>query len=226
MNPFHDRSILGYLIAALILAPTSALLASTHLSSLPNRIAQQSDCTNPQTQSEMNICAGQSWQRSDRALNRIYQALLPNLSESRRQSLITAQLKWIRFRDAECAFAGSSAEGGTMQPMLIAGCNDQITQQRIADLRAYQRGGPAPAKSNSYQSADRRLNQTYQQLRQQLQPERKQKLESAELAWIGFRDSSCEFEAGSGGSAARNQCLTRMTEQRSRQLSDYLQLLR
>ena len=44
----------------------------------------------------------------------------------------------------------------------------------------------------------------------------------AGLAGVAVPDSAYGFEASSGGNAARNQCLTRLTNQRNQQLQDYL----
>ncbi|MBW4583197.1 MAG: DUF1311 domain-containing protein [Tildeniella nuda ZEHNDER 1965/U140] len=215
MTPFRNPVIstaLGCLVGGVIASPSLAA---------PVLMAQQPDCNKAQTQSAMNICAGLSYEEADRALNRAYQALVPKLSATRRQKLTDAQLRWIKFRDAECDFYGSEAEGGSMQPMLVSGCKDQITQRRTADLNTYLTG-KSPIGGSNYQSADRRLNQFYQQLLQRLEPDRKQKLETAELAWIAFRDATCSFESSGGGNAARNQCLTRLTNQRNQQLQGYL----
>ncbi len=170
----------------------------------------------------MTFCAGLDYQNADRTLNRRYKTLLPKLGTARRQQLSKAQLKWITFRDADCTFSGSEAEGGTMQPMLVAGCKAQMTQQRTVDFEAYI-AGRTPQSGSNYKAADRQLNELYQKLRQDLDTNRKPKLETAEFAWIAFRDSACGFEASSGGSAARNQCLTRVTTQRNQQLQQYLE---
>lgn len=74
----------------------------------------------------------------------------------------------------------------------------------------------------SYKVVDRQPDQLYQKLRQRLEPDRKRKLKTAEFAWIAFRDSACSFEASGSGNATRNQCLTRLTNQRNQQLQDYL----
>ncbi|XGV98332.1 MAG: lysozyme inhibitor LprI family protein [Leptolyngbya sp. BL-A-14] len=220
-----DRFLSTHALSTLLLALASAAVFTPLLATRPaaaaQPVAQQPNCNNAQTQTDMNICSGMSYETADRALNRTYQALLPKLSASRRQKLADAQLQWIKFRDTECDFYGSEAEGGTMQPMLVAGCKDQITQQRTADFTAYS-AGKSLAVSSNYKTADQRLNQRYQQLLQRLEPSRKQKLETAELAWIAFRDSACSFEASGGGNAARNQCLTRLTVQRNQQLQGYL----
>lgn len=208
------------------LASVAVLSQATQVSANPlplprSLMAQQPNCNDPQTQMDMNRCAGLSYEAADRALNRAYRALVPNLAASRRQKLTDAQLRWITFRDTECAFAGSEAEGGSMQPMLISGCKAQITQQRTSDLEAYL-SGQKRASGGSYKVVDRQLHQLYQKLRQRLEPDRKRQLETAEFAWIAFRDSACGFEASSGGNAARNHCLTRLTNQRNQQLQAYL----
>lgn len=222
------RSMLSRFTCTLLVSLTSAAIVSACLTPpaiAADPLAQQPDCNKAQTQTDMNICAGLSYQSADRALNRTYQALLPKLSAARRQKLTAAQQRWITFRDTECEFYGSEAQGGTMQPMLVAGCKDQVTQRRTTDLKIYLTG-KSPTSGGNYQNADRRLNQLYQQLLQRLEPDRKDKLETAELAWIAFRDSACEFEASGGGNAARNLCLTRLTNQRNQQLQGYLAINR
>lgn len=101
------------------------------------QVAQQPNCNNPQTQSEMNACAGIAYRNADRRLNQLYQQLLPNLSASRRQQLVTAQQAWIRFRDASCTFERSGFEGGSMAPMVQANCLARVTEQRVKDLQNY-----------------------------------------------------------------------------------------
>ncbi|WP_253274538.1 lysozyme inhibitor LprI family protein [Nostoc sp. PCC 7107] len=80
----------------------------------------------------------------------------------------------------------------------------------------------------SYQNADKKLNQAYKQLLPKLSKTRQQKLIAAQLAWIKFRDVSCEFErsAYEGGSIAPAiyaGCLEDATKQRTQQLREYLQ---
>ncbi|MBO0348405.1 DUF1311 domain-containing protein [Phormidium pseudopriestleyi FRX01] len=188
----------------------------------PNAIAQpRLNCNNPQTQSEMNACAGQRWQTSDRQLNQIYQGLIPQLSNTRRQQLVTAQRAWITFRDSECAFSSSLAEGGSMQPMLRSGCLGKLTDIRNAELSQYRRGQIPPARGQSYQTADNRLNVVYQQVMRELSGNRKEQLRTAQLDWIKYRDSLCEFERSGGGNAGFNICQIRLTEVRVDQLESH-----
>lgn len=79
-----------------------------------------------------------------------------------------------------------------------------------------------------YETADRRLNQVYRQVSATLQPPQKQILTDAQLAWIEFRDKSCDFETygnrgGSGYSGFLNGCLERVTRARTAELEAYLQ---
>jgi uncharacterized protein YecT (DUF1311 family) len=100
-------------------------------------VAQRPNCNNPQTQSEMNACAGIAYRNADRRLNQVYQQLTPKLSASRRQQLVTAQQAWIRYRDASCNFERSEVEGGSMAPMIQGNCLARLTEQRTKDLQQY-----------------------------------------------------------------------------------------
>ncbi|KOP28031.1 hypothetical protein AMR41_01035 [Hapalosiphon sp. MRB220] len=81
----------------------------------------------------------------------------------------------------------------------------------------------------SYAAADKKLNQTYQKVIANIQREPKQLLIKAQQAWIVFRDNACDFEVyqsrgGTGYEIFRNQCLERLTKQRTQDLENYLQL--
>jgi len=112
-----------------IASPTSA---ATNL-----QLAQRPNCNNPQTQSEMNICASIAYQNADRKLNQVYRQLLPKLSAARKQKLISAQQAWIKFRDSSCEFERSAYEGGSMAPMIYGFCLADVTEQRTKDLQRY-----------------------------------------------------------------------------------------
>ncbi len=101
------------------------------------RVAQRPNCKNPQTQGEMNACAGIEYQNADKKLNQVYKQLLPRLQSSRRQKLISAQQAWIKFRDASCTYERTEFAGGTMEPMVYSNCLAAVTQQRTAQLEQY-----------------------------------------------------------------------------------------
>ena len=101
------------------------------------QLAQNPNCNNPQTQSQMNICASIAYQNADRKLNQVYRQLLPKLSAARKQKLITAQQAWIKFRDSSCEFERSAYEGGSIAPMIYGFCLANVTEQRTKDLQRY-----------------------------------------------------------------------------------------
>lgn len=80
---------------------------------------------------------------------------------------------------------------------------------------------------NSYQKADRKLNQVYRQLKPKLGASQQKRLINAQRAWIQFRDKSCAFEGAfaEGGTlepVLKTSCLARVTEQRVKDLQSYL----
>ncbi|RWF45793.1 MAG: lysozyme inhibitor LprI family protein [Mesorhizobium sp.] len=75
-----------------------------------------------------------------------------------------------------------------------------------------------------YQAADARLNAAYQALIGSDDAGGKQLLQVAQRAWISFRDAECAHntEASAGGSIHAmevSQCLTRLTNDRIKQLA-------
>ena len=104
---------------------------------LAQQVAQQPNCKDPQTQFEINACAGIEYRNADKKLNQVYQQLMPKLSTTRKQKLILAQRAWISFRDANCEFERSQFEGGTMASGTQAGCLAQLTKTRTVQLEEY-----------------------------------------------------------------------------------------
>ncbi|CCH99125.1 lysozyme inhibitor LprI family protein [Microcystis aeruginosa] len=134
-----DKFLLTLLSIASLLAVAMATpsIASPASGTTNLQLAQNPNCNNPQTQSEMNICASIAYQNADRKLNQVYRQLLPKLSAARKQKLITAQQAWIKFRDSSCEFERSAYEGGSIAPMIYGNCLAAVTEQRTKDLRRY-----------------------------------------------------------------------------------------
>lgn len=96
-------------------------------------------------------------------------------------------------------------------------CNNP---QNTADMRM--------CAGSEAQAADRQLNQVYQQLIRKLDGRQKERLITAQLAWINFRDRTCAYEQGrfEGGTIApvvSASCFARVTQQRTKDLENYLQ---
>ncbi|CNH95702.1 MULTISPECIES: lysozyme inhibitor LprI family protein [Yersinia] len=111
------------------------LLAS--LLVLPINQALAIDCKSAVTQLDMNQCANSDYKKADAELNRIYQDVLAKTSVAQRPLLKSAQLTWIKYRDADCTFQSSATEGGSVHPMIISACLTQKTKERTALLKSF-----------------------------------------------------------------------------------------
>ncbi len=110
----------------------------------------QVNCKNPQTQTEMNICAGRDYKAADVALNHAYRSALvvmkdmdanlpPNLKGAVK-TLRAAQRSWIPYRDKACEAHGFMARGGSMESMLVGQCLADLTRQRTKELKDLAKG--------------------------------------------------------------------------------------
>lgn len=185
-------------------------------------VAQQPNCKNPQTQTELNICSGVDYQRADQKINQVYNQVRDQLSANRRQQLIVAQRAWISFRDANCKFARSAVEGGTMAPLIANNCLEDLTKKRTLELNSYSQNQMPQPTGKNFQTVDRKLNQVYQNTIGTLPASRQSQLKIAQRAWIIFRDANSKFESSlSNGNSQLS--LIRMTEQRTQALVDFSQ---
>jgi uncharacterized protein YecT (DUF1311 family) len=78
-----------------------------------------------------------------------------------------------------------------------------------------------------YEAAARRLNDVYKQLLSKLSREERALLAEEQQRWIQLKENNCEFEVyesrgASGYRGFLNQCLERMTKQRTAELESYL----
>ena len=104
------------------------------------------DCKKAETQSDMTYCAQVDADKADKALNTQYQATRKKLKDwdtaaikelkGADDSLLKAQRAWVAFRDAHCASWGFQAHGGTLEPMLVAACQADMSRKRTAELKA------------------------------------------------------------------------------------------
>ena len=111
--------------------------------------AREFHCADPQTQLEMNMCAGLDFERADAELNAVWReavagARAADAELDRRYDqrptteakLREAQRAWLVFRDAHCTVQGyDEARGGSMEPMVYGSCRAALTRRRTAQLR-------------------------------------------------------------------------------------------
>ncbi|HKP47005.1 MAG TPA: lysozyme inhibitor LprI family protein [Pyrinomonadaceae bacterium] len=94
------------------------------------------ECNDPQSQAEMNICAGKKYQAADAKLNRTYRRLAAMLSGEQKTQLKDAQTVWLKYRDANCLFVADEYKGGSIRPLIYASCLDDVTTNRTKELEA------------------------------------------------------------------------------------------
>lgn len=212
----------------------------------------QWNCENPQAQQEMNFCAAQDFERADAELNAAYRAAIESARQADREyagladgaggptdggpgeeaTLREAQSAWVSFRDAHCRLESFEARGGTMQPMLDAGCRATLTRARTAELRGPNPDCPGdadPAQLNQclerqFTRADAALNRQWQEALTAL-PNGAERLRTAQRAWLTYRDAHCATAVPSVASVETQNlegvlCRTRLTEGRTRELAD------
>lgn len=132
------RRVVGILVGIFVFAGASA--------------ADDVKCPDAITQSQMNACALEEYERADRELNETYAALLRKESADATfvRKLRAAQRAWIRFRDAEieatfaCNEPNPAICWGSVLPTSINMYKAQLTRERTARLqRLMGEGRPA-----------------------------------------------------------------------------------
>lgn len=97
---------------------------------LLTQTAFAAECSNAQTQQEMNACAATEYRKADQQLNETYQAIIKRASPAQRELLTLAEDAWIKVRDADCKFVSSGAEGGSAQGLVHSQCLTDKTRER------------------------------------------------------------------------------------------------
>ncbi|CAN7685575.1 lysozyme inhibitor LprI family protein [Rhizobium rhizogenes] len=105
----------------------------------PSFVLAEQNCGDITNQTDMNICAGKAYAKSDAELNVLYKQIEARLKDDAdtKKLLVSAQKAWIGYRDAECNFSSSTVTGGTVYPFISSTCLDGMTKSRIEDLKGY-----------------------------------------------------------------------------------------
>lgn len=85
------------------------------------------------TTADMVSCNVKEAKVQDTRLNKAYKTAIAALEGTRQQQLQDLQRLWIKYRDVNCAFAGS-ATGGTIDQVNGSGCVLDMTQTRAQEL--------------------------------------------------------------------------------------------
>jgi uncharacterized protein YecT (DUF1311 family) len=94
------------------------------------------------TQTDLTVCSGSKLKDADDGLNRIYQAIRIKYAKNPEflRKLKSAQLAWIKFRDAEMDALFPVEDPyyyGSVMPMCQADWLRKITEQRITELKRW-----------------------------------------------------------------------------------------
>ena len=115
------------------LAAGTVLLALCGTASAADNAALKKCMDGANTTLEMVSCNVKEAKVQDTRLNKAYKTALAAQKGSRKQQLQDVQRLWIKYRDANCAFAGS-ATGGTIDQVNGTGCMLDMTQTRAQEL--------------------------------------------------------------------------------------------
>ena len=111
----------------------SALLLALSGTAAASSPALQKCLDNASNTAAIVGCNAQETKVQDKRLNSAYKTALQAQQGPRRQQLQDVQRLWIKYRDANCAFAGS-ATGGSIDQVNGSGCVLDMTQTRAEEL--------------------------------------------------------------------------------------------
>ncbi|HEY0099755.1 MAG TPA: lysozyme inhibitor LprI family protein [Pyrinomonadaceae bacterium] len=129
-------------------------------------------------------------------------------------------------------FCGGAARAQETKSGTQAAPKPEAAEQDAADLE-----DPCPGSNTQHElnrcaarardKADAELNKVYRELIKDTETTERAKLRAAQLAWIRFRDTQCDYESvgNKGGSIypmVHSFCLARVTNARVKQLQEIL----
>ena len=116
-----------------------------------------------------------------------------------------------------------------MRLLFVSACLAVLATASAAQAQECDRNDDSQQMMNicageDFQAADAKLNQAYKDLVGRNDDNSRKLLQVAQRAWIAFRDAECAYTtAGSEGGSIHpmevSQCLTNLTEQRTKQLT-------
>ena len=104
------------------------------------------DCDNAMTQTAMNMCSKQEFDRADAELNVVWEQVRAHARRADAgfddddgqpghwDTLLKAQRAWLTYRDEHCRLSSYDARGGSLQPLLASDCMTSLTEARTTEL--------------------------------------------------------------------------------------------
>ncbi|HEY2603996.1 MAG TPA: lysozyme inhibitor LprI family protein [Thermoleophilaceae bacterium] len=120
-------------------AAATLLLATGGASAAPGRDTYGNCLKHAQSTFDMDECVGTERTRLKPLLAAAYGKLLkdPESSAHRKHQIALSQKAWLSYEKRDCAYAGSAAQGGTLQPIIQGECLVDRTRTRIHDLKNF-----------------------------------------------------------------------------------------
>jgi uncharacterized protein YecT (DUF1311 family) len=112
---------------------SALLLALCGSASAADNAALKKCMDGANTTADMVSCNAKEANLQDERLNKAFKTALAAQEGARKQQLQDVQRLWIKYRDANCSFAGS-ATGGTIDQVNGSGCLLDMTQTRAQEL--------------------------------------------------------------------------------------------
>jgi uncharacterized protein YecT (DUF1311 family) len=135
-------------VTSILLSAFLAFSAATLLSSASATAASKLNCKSDQLdQSQMNECANQDFLNADKDLNDVYKKAREIIkgwddeTGAALKAFVDGQKGWIAYRDGYCTAYAYQSHGGSMEPMLIAGCMASVTKARADELKTLVESG-------------------------------------------------------------------------------------
>lgn len=98
------------------------------------------DCSNPLTQSAMNICSNVERKALETELSEALESLkLPDCWEGLVQRMMKVQDEWRIFANKHCRVFADVYEGGTMWPLINNSCLSGMLKSRIEQIGYFEK---------------------------------------------------------------------------------------
>jgi uncharacterized protein YecT (DUF1311 family)/GH24 family phage-related lysozyme (muramidase) len=118
-----------------LLKPALLMLSLLALMTQTRAETAGSGCLRAEAQTELTLCAIQSRDAADAALQRTYQRVMEKVGSQQTKALLRrAQKSWAAYKDNECEFESSGSRGGSIHPMQVADCQNAMIHSRIMQL--------------------------------------------------------------------------------------------
>ena len=122
----------------------TTILSVLLLTSMAYSSENEIQCKEDGNQLEMNKCAGDSFEKADKELNKVYKELRAAKKDDKLflKNLKTAQKAWLTYRDASIAAEFTCKGGdlqycfGTMYALSLNSSKAELTNQRVKILKS------------------------------------------------------------------------------------------